>query len=129
MAAQQHGVAAPLAMLAYPDGPADMIDAWFQWIDAQMALRLPPETLAAMKIRERITALVEARLALAAPHRESLRRALAILAMPHNLPRATRMGWRAADGMWRLAGDVATDYNHYSKRTTLSAVYASTIAV
>jgi ubiquinone biosynthesis protein COQ9 len=31
--------------------------------------------------------------------------------------------------MWRLAGDTATDFNHYTKRMTLSAVYSSTLAV
>ena len=29
--------------------------------------------------------------------------------------------------MWRLAGDTATDFNHYTKRLTLGAVYASTL--
>ena len=29
--------------------------------------------------------------------------------------------------MWRLAGDTATDFNHYSKRATLAAVYAATL--
>ena len=31
--------------------------------------------------------------------------------------------------MWRLAGDTATDFNHYTKRMTLGAVYASTLLV
>ena len=31
--------------------------------------------------------------------------------------------------MWRLAGDTATDYNHYTKRMTLGALYASTLTV
>jgi ubiquinone biosynthesis protein COQ9 len=31
--------------------------------------------------------------------------------------------------MWRLAGDTATDYNHYTKRATLGALYAATLAV
>jgi len=106
-----------------------MIDAWFASIDAAMLAGFTPEQLAAMKIRARITALVEARLDLAAPHREALRRALAILAMPQNAVRGTQLGWRAADAMWRAAGDTATDYNHYSKRMTLGAVYAATIAV
>ena len=39
------------------------------------------------------------------------------------------MGWRSADRMWRLAGDTATDLNHYTKRVTLSAVYGSTLSV
>jgi ubiquinone biosynthesis protein COQ9 len=64
-----------------------------------------------------------------APARESMRRALAILAMPQNLPLALRIGWRTADGMWRIAGDTSTDFNHYTKRMTLGAVYASTLLV
>ncbi len=128
-AAGQHGIDADVAILAFDGGAMAMIDAWFADVDQKMAEVLPPERLAAMKIRERITALVEARLEIVAPHRESLRRAMAILAMPLNLPAAGRLGWRAADAMWRLAGDNATDFNHYTKRMTLLAVYASTIAV
>lgn len=128
-AAAALGVDAGLARLAFPDGAGDLIDAWFAHVDAAMAERLPPDTLAAMKIRERITALVEARLELLPPDREALRRALAVLAMPQHLPHATRLGWRAADAMWRLAGDTATDYNHYTKRAILGSVYAATITV
>ena len=51
-----------------------------------------------------------------APPREAVRRALAILAMPQNVPLALRLGWPTADRMWRLAGDTSTDFNHYSKR-------------
>ena len=50
------------------------------------------------------------RLELVQPHKEALRRALAILAQPQNLPLAARLGWRAADRMWRSAGDRATDF-------------------
>ena len=31
--------------------------------------------------------------------------------------------------MWRLAGDTATDYNHYTKRAMLLGVYTATITV
>ncbi|SOB80260.1 ubiquinone biosynthesis protein COQ9 [Sphingomonas guangdongensis] len=128
MAAAAHGVDPDVARLAFPDA-VEMIDAWFAHVDAAMLAELPPERLAAMKIRERITALVEARLALLAPDREALRRALAILALPQNIARAARLGWRAADAMWRAAGDTATDYNHYTKRAILAGVYAATVQV
>jgi ubiquinone biosynthesis protein COQ9 len=71
--------------------------------------------------------LVETRLALLGPHREALRRAHSILAMPQNLARAAQLGWHAADIMWRAAGDTAADYNHYTKRATLGAVYGATL--
>jgi ubiquinone biosynthesis protein COQ9 len=69
------------------------------------------------------------RLEVANPHREALRRALAILAQPQNLALALRLNWRAVDRMWRIAGDTATDFNHYSKRTILLGVYVSTVLV
>lgn len=116
-----------VAALAFPGGAMDMIDAWFAHIDAAMLANLTPEVLATMKIRARITALVEARLDLLSEHIEALRRGLAVLALPQNLPRATKLGWRAADAMWHAAGDTATDLNHYSKRAILGTVYMATI--
>ena len=128
-AADDMGVDRDVVMLAFKGKAIDMIDAWVEGIDLELARRLPLETLNAMKIRDRITALVATRLEIMAPDRESLRRALAIMAMPLNLARAAKMGWRSADRMWRLAGDTATDLNHYTKRMTLSAVYGSTLSV
>lgn len=128
-AAEEAGVDPDIAALAFPGGAADMIDAWFAAVDIAMAASLPAPALAAMKVRDRIAALVMARIAAVAPHRDALRRALAILALPANLARGMQLGWRAADAMWRAAGDTATDYNHYSKRAILSGVYGGTMLV
>ncbi len=128
-AADEAGVDRDVAKLAFKDNAIDMIDAWIDSIDMELAHRLPAEKLAAMKIRDRITALLATRLDIMAPDRESLRRAMAIMAMPQNLVRSAKIGWRSADRMWRLAGDSASDFNHYTKRMTLSAVYASTLSV
>ena len=129
MTAEAQGVDPGVAALAFPSGAVDMIDAWFASIDRAMLAALPPATLAAMKVRERITALVEARLAAVAPDREALRRAIAVLALPQNVARGTRLGWRTVDTIWRAAGDTATDYNHYTKRAILLGVYGTTISV
>lgn len=128
-AAADLGIPADRARLVFPDGAVGMIDAWFASVDAAMADVLPMSVLAAMKIRDRITALIRARIETVAPHREALRRALAVLAMPSNLIAGTRLGWRAADAMWRLAGDVSADFAWYTKRATLAAVYGATLLV
>ncbi len=51
------------------------------------------------------------------------------MAKPHHVAATARMAWHTADVMWRLAGDTATDYNHYTKRMTLGGIYAATLAV
>jgi ubiquinone biosynthesis protein COQ9 len=126
-AAQQIGVDQAQARLAFPKSPAEMVDAYIQGIDAAMEANFTPERIAKLKIRDRIRALVWFRLETMAPAREAVRTGLSILAMPQNLALGARIAWRSADLMWRIAGDTATDYNHYSKRLILSGVYGSTL--
>lgn len=126
-AAQQLGIDVVQARLAMPKGQAAMIDLYIQEVDRGLEAYFTPERLAGLKIREKIRALVWRRLEIMEPAREAVRRALAILAMPQNLPLALRISWRSADLMWRIAGDTSTDFNHYTKRMTLGAVYASSL--
>lgn len=128
-AAAQLGVDAVKARLAMPKSQAGKIDLYIQEVDRALEAWFTPERLASMKMREKIRALVWRRLEIMGPAREAVRRALAILAMPQNLPLALRISWRTADLMWRIAGDASTDFNHYTKRMTLSAVYGSTLLV
>jgi ubiquinone biosynthesis protein COQ9 len=129
MAAAELGVPAERARIAFPDGPVQMIDAWFDWVDRHMLAAFPPERIEGMKVRERIGALLTHRFETLVPYKEALRRALAVLAMPQNAIAAGRLAWRSADRIWRVAGDTAADYNHYTKRTILIGVYGSTTLV
>lgn len=129
MAAQQTGADIDVARLAFKDGPLGMVFAWIEAVDMAMAAAFPEDVVAPMKIRERIRALVQFRLDAVTGLEEALRRALAIMAMPQNVARSAKRGWQTADLMWRLAGDTATDYNHYTKRAILASIYAATVAV
>lgn len=129
MAALDTGVDMDVARLAFAGGAMDMVDAWIRSIDIAMVLALPAATLAQMPIRERIRAQIQFRLDAILGREEALRRAMAIMALPQNVSRSLKTGWRSADIMWRQAGDTATDYNHYTKRTILAGIYAATLAV
>jgi ubiquinone biosynthesis protein COQ9 len=126
-AARQLGLDPVQARLAMPKTQAGMIDLYIQEVDRALEAWFTPQRIAKLKIRQRIRALVWHRLEIMGPARESVRRGLAILAMPQNVPLALRIGWRSADVMWRIAGDTSTDFNHYTKRMTLGAVYGSTL--
>lgn len=128
-AARQLGIDPVQARLAFPKTQAGMIGLYIEEVDRALEAWFTPERLAGLKIREKIRALVWRRLEIMGPAREAVRRGLAILAMPHNAPRALRISWRTADLMWRIAGDTSTDFNHYTKRITLGAVYGSTLII
>lgn len=128
-AAAQCGIDPRVAAYAFDGGAMQMIAAWIGHVDGAMALALPADGLAILPVRERIRRLVLSRLDAIAGQEESLRRALSIMAMPQNLAQSLKLGWHSADAMWRLAGDTAVDYNHYTKRAILASVYAATLAV
>src|SRR3546814_8417713 len=106
--------------LAFPGGATDMINAWFESLDEALTQAIPAQTLSEMKMRDRIAALVQARLDLVKMHREAMRRAQSHLALPQHLGRAAKYGWRTADRLWRLAGDQTTDFSNSSKRIILT---------
>jgi len=128
-AAALAGVDTAVARLGFPGGAMDMIAAWIESTDARMKAAFADGHLATLKVRDRIRTLVLFRLDAIAGMEEALRRALAIQAMPQNLARTLGIGWHSADLMWRLAGDTATDYNHYTKRALLTGIYTATLAV
>ena len=132
-AAEMSGCDVDVAKLAFPAKPLsgramDMIEAWITSVDQAMEAEWPAEKLAELKIRERIRELVAFRLKAVEDIDEAVRRAMSVMAMPTNAPRALQIGWRSADIMWRLAGDTSTDYNHYTKRTILAGIYSATRA-
>ncbi|RVQ67824.1 COQ9 family protein [Croceicoccus ponticola] len=128
-AAQAEGLDPDVALLAYPAGAIDMIAAWIATVDRAMAEALPAEALDQMGFTSRIRTLLVFRIEYMAGRREALRRAIAVMARPVNMVHSARLGWRTADLMWRMAGDSATDFNHYSKRAILLSIYSATLAV
>jgi ubiquinone biosynthesis protein COQ9 len=116
-----------MALRAFPDGIPELVDHFADWADRRMLVELEHRGAAAMRIRDRIATGVRARLEVLAPHREAVRRSLAFLALPLNAPLAARLLWRTVDAMWYAAGDNATDFNYYTKRGLLAAVYTTTV--
>lgn len=127
-AARQAGFDAFAVRRAFPNGPIDAVNHFMARINTQMPEQLPPD-FSALKIRERIARAVMTRLRIMQPHREAVRRAMALYAMPWHARDGLKHGYAIADTIWRAAGDTSTDYNFYTKRLILAKVYAATLTV
>lgn len=110
----------------FPGGARDAVAAFSRWADRRMLEALAGRPLDTMKVRERIATAVRARLSILEPHREAVRRSLAVLALPQNAPLGLRLLYETVDAMWYAAGDTATDFNFYTKRALLAGVCATT---
>jgi len=112
---------------AFPYGAADMIAHYSDLADRRMVAEMERRGVAQMKVRERIATAIRVRLEQAAPHKDAVRRALTVLALPTNAPAALRSLYRTVNAIWVAAGDTATDWNFYSKRGLLAGVFSSTV--
>jgi ubiquinone biosynthesis protein COQ9 len=112
---------------AFPGGSTDMIKFHSARTDARMLEILADRSLSEMRVRDRITTGVRVRLELLTVEREAMRCALSFLAMPQNTVLAMRCLYKTVDSIWHAAGDTATDWNFYSKRGLLAAVYSTTL--
>lgn len=121
------GFGPEMALRAFPGGIPDLVEHMAEWADRRMLEKLAGLDLDAMPVRDRVAAGVKARLQVAAPHREAVRRLLAYLTLPQNAPMAARLTWRAVDAIWYAAGDDAADFNYYTKRVLLTPVYTTTV--
>jgi ubiquinone biosynthesis protein COQ9 len=111
----------------FPDGALSLIEFYSLWADGEMEKRLKAMDLAKMKIRERITAAVLARLSVLRPNKEAARRAVATLSLPMHAAKAPKLLYHTVDTMWRAVGDTSTDFNFYTKRGILAGVYGATL--
>jgi len=111
----------------FPGGIRDVV-AWFScWADRETLRQFEAQRPARLRTSERIALGVKTRLRLLQPHREAVRRALSLLALPQNAPLGAKLLYETVDMLWRAAGDRSTDFNFYTKRGLLAGVFAATM--
>lgn len=121
------GVDPVLAKSLFPRGAVDLAVEFHKQGDQAMIERLQSENLLSMRFRDRIAAGVRFRLEAVAAEKEAVRRGTTLFALPHHAPEGAKLIWGTADAIWTTLGDSSQDYNWYTKRATLSAVYGSTV--
>lgn len=121
----ESGVAPGLAHALVPRGAVDLALAYHHQGDRRMVQALRQTDLSAMRFRDRIAHAV--RLRLTDADREAVRRGSALFALPAHAADGAKAIWGTSDAIWTALGDTSRDLNWYSKRATLSAVYAATV--
>lgn len=111
-----------------PDGIRQAIKTYVELIDRKMLVALDEKGMDTMKIRERIATAVKTRLELVEDQKDTVRAALAYLALPQHAALGLKLTHGTVDKMWVAAGDTSTDHNWYTKRMLLAGVYGSTLA-
>ena len=120
------GVTPGLARALFPRGAVDLALAYHRRGDAAMIARLAVADLPSRRYSDRVAAAVRFRLE-AASDKEAVRRGTTLFALPQHAADGAKAIWGTADAIWNALGDTSRDLNWYTKRATLSGVYASTV--
>ncbi len=114
--------------LLFPQGISDFTNFFYDYTTKKMTdVFFNEENIKNKKIKEKIAFLVEARLNIYNPYKESIRSLLSYNLYPQNILSAQLNIWKICDQIWFLCDDKATDFNYYSKRALLEGVYSSSI--
>ena len=111
----------------FPRGPAGMAEAWSDLADRDMTAEAAGAGLQQLRIPARIRGVIGIRLRQQAAHKEAVRHAVALLALPWNLGAGARATARTVDAMWQAAGDTSADASFYTRRASLAGIYAATL--
>lgn len=120
------GVDRSVARAVFPRGGVDLALAYHAAGDHAMLERLVEAGLSEMRFRDRIAAAVRYRLE-AVGDKELVRRGMALFSLPIYAGDGARAIWQTCDHIWTALGDTSRDVNWYTKRATLSGVYATTV--
>jgi ubiquinone biosynthesis protein COQ9 len=126
-AAAQLGIDQTALDAMLPGGAVDLARWLDDWADRRMIAALEARDLASLRTHQRLILGIRLRLEALAPYREAVRRAIVLNAPPFALTRAPLAVYHTVDALWYCAGDTATDFNFYTKRALLAAVYGATV--
>jgi len=115
------------APMLFPGGAADMIEAFCDLADRRMADAAAATDMTGMRVPARVRAVIALRLTWNRPHKEAVRRALSVMALPGNLRASAACTARTVDAIWHAAGDASADFSWYTKRAILSGIYTATL--
>ena len=119
------GMQAYEADLLFPLGAADMIATFCDLADRRM--EEAAKTISETRFSARVRAIIALRLQQNHPHKEAIRRALAVLAMPSHARTSAAILARTVDAILHAAGDRSADFSWYTKRAMLAGVFSATM--
>ncbi|WP_084005015.1 COQ9 family protein [Magnetovibrio blakemorei] len=125
--AEDAGFDADTAKRLFPQGAVDAIAQFATISDREMIKAMEAADVGSMRVRDRVIFGVRARLEYLTPYKEAVQAGLSVLMNPLHAAQMAHITHTTVDHIWYVAGDRSADFNYYTKRGLLAAVYAPTV--
>ena len=128
--ADQLGLSASQMARLFPQGIVGLVETGSDELDRHMVeifLNRHADDIDMMPVHIKIRELLLIRFEILHSNKEAVRKMVAFMAKPAQAKLGSKLLYRTLDRIWRVTGDRSTDYNFYTKRAALGAVYGSTL--
>jgi ubiquinone biosynthesis protein COQ9 len=113
--------------LIFPRGVDDAVEFYEDYANAEMLYNLDKKDKP-QSITAQVEQALNARIFEGSFSKLFLRKTADYYLSPKNACSSIKAAWELASQIWYYAGDKATDFNYYTKRSLLSGIYISSIA-
>ena len=114
-------------MRAFQGNMDQALEHYLEMVDRQMIARLEDVDLSSMRIKDRVATAVMVRLRLLEKNKDAVKKSVSYAKHPTRATLALKGVYNTVNAIWYAAGDTATDFNFYTKRTLLGGVYSATL--
>jgi ubiquinone biosynthesis protein COQ9 len=122
------GLQSEYANLLFPNGRAEFLEVFRDYIDEIMVERIKNELSEVKSITSRISESLKIRFEILDKYKIIIPKIIAFYSMPWNHLKLYPYTWKSMNLIWRTAGnDKSTDFNYYTKRGLLTGVYWATL--
>jgi len=122
------GLQSEYADLLFPNGRAEFLEVFRDYIDEIMVERIKNELSEVKSITSRISESLKIRFEILDKYKIIIPKIIAFYSMPWNHLKLYPYTWKSMNLIWRTAGnDKSTDSNYYTKRGLLTGVYWATL--
>ena len=115
------------AKILFDGDVAKLVEFFINTIENKATSLIDKKYLDTLSVRNRVAYCVKTYLEAANIYKPSIRKTVAFYVSPIRFFDSFKSLWKIADEIWYASGDKSTDYNHYTKRAILSALYSSTL--
>ena len=113
--------------ILFSEGYLSLLKFYLNELDTQMTSNAKKINLIRMKTPERIKQIILLRLKNNQNEKKIIRRTYFALLYPYHSKVALKSLYKTVDQIWFIAGDKSVDFNFYSKRFILAAIYSSVV--
>jgi ubiquinone biosynthesis protein COQ9 len=122
------GLQSEYANLLFPNGRAEFLEVFRDYIDEIMVERIKNELGEVKSITSRIFESLKIRFEILDKYKIIIPKIITFYSMPWNHLKLYPYTWKSMNLIWRNAGnDKSTDFNYYTKRGLLTGVYWATL--